>query len=115
MHGNNKTEEELQYAVERGVGTIVLDSFDEIERLQRIAPRQRVMLRVTPGIKPPTHSYIQTGQVDSKFGFAIDDVPRALEEIDELELVGLHAHIGSQIFELEPFEKLAEVLVELGD
>ena len=114
MHGNNKTEEELQYAVERGVGTIVLDSFHEIERLQRIAPRQRVMLRVTPGIKPSTHSYIQTGQVDSKFGFAIDDVPRALEEIGELELVGLHAHIGSQIFELEPFEKLAEVLGELG-
>jgi diaminopimelate decarboxylase len=115
MHGNNKTEEELQYAVERGVGTIVLDSFHEIERLRRIAPRQRVMLRVTPGIKPSTHSYIQTGQVDSKFGFAIEDVPRALEEIGELELVGLHAHIGSQIFELEPFEKLAEVLGGLGE
>src|SRR5215213_3947014 len=78
MHGNNKTGEELEYAVECGVGTIVLDSFDEIDRLQRIAPRQRVMLRVTPGIKPSTHSYIQTGQVDSKFGFAVDDVPQAL-------------------------------------
>ncbi|MGH2838226.1 MAG: diaminopimelate decarboxylase family protein, partial [Thermoleophilaceae bacterium] len=66
MHGNNKTEEELAYAIERGVGTIVLDSFDEIARLQRLNPRQRVMLRVTPGIKPSTHSYIQTGQVDSK-------------------------------------------------
>ena len=115
MHGNNKTEEELVYAVERRVGTIVLDSFHEIERLQRIAPRQRVMLRVTPGIKPSTHSYIQTGQVDSKFGFAIDDVPRALEQLGALELCGLHAHIGSQIFELEPFEKLAEVLGALGD
>ncbi len=114
MHGNNKTGEELRYAVERGVGTVVLDSFDEIERLQGIAPRQRVMLRVTPGIKPSTHSYIQTGQVDSKFGFAIDDVPRALEALGELELTGLHAHIGSQIFELEPFEKLAEVLGALG-
>ena len=62
-----------------GVGTIVVDSFDEIERLERIAPEgQKVMLRVTPGIKPTTHSYIQTGQVDSKFGFAIDDVPRAI-------------------------------------
>ena len=64
LHGNNKTEEELEYAVANGVGTIVVDSFDEIGRLQRIAPRQRVMLRVTPGIKPSTHSYIQTGQVD---------------------------------------------------
>ena len=107
MHGNNKTAEELEYAVERGVGTVVLDSFDEIDRLQRIAPRQRVMLRVTPGIQPSTHSYIQTGQVDSKFGFAIDDVPQALERLGDLELTGLHAHIGSQIFELEPFEKLA--------
>jgi diaminopimelate decarboxylase len=115
MHGNNKTGEELEYAVERGVGTIVLDSFDEIDRLQRIAPRQRVMLRVTPGIEPSTHSYIQTGQVDSKFGFAIDDVPQALERLGDLELTGLHAHIGSQIFELEPFEKLAEVLGGLGD
>jgi diaminopimelate decarboxylase len=115
MHGNNKTDEELEYAVERGVGTIVLDSFGEIDRLQRIAPRQRVMLRVTPGIKPSTHSYIQTGQVDSKFGFAIDDVPQALERLGDLELTGLHAHIGSQIFELEPFEKLAEVLGALGD
>src|SRR3712207_4219161 len=58
MHGNNKTEEELEYAVSKGVGTIVVDSFHEIGRLQRIAPRQRVMLRVTPGIKPSTHSYI---------------------------------------------------------
>src|SRR5688500_9123081 len=115
MHGNNKTEEELAYAVERGVGTIVVDSFDEIGRLHRIAPSQRVMLRVTPGIKPSTHSYIQTGQVDSKFGFGLDDVPRAIEALGSLELCGLHAHIGSQIFELEPFEKLAEVLSALGD
>ena len=115
MHGNNKTGEELEYAIECGVGTIVLDSFDEIGRLRRLAARQRVMLRVTPGIKPSTHAYIQTGQVDSKFGFAIDDVPRALEELGELELSGFHAHIGSQIFELEPFEKVAEVLGALGD
>jgi diaminopimelate decarboxylase len=115
MHGNNKTEEELAYGVERGVGTIVLDSFDEIERVKRLAPGQQVMLRVTPGIKPSTHSYVQTGQVDSKFGFALDDVPRALGQLGDLELTGLHAHIGSQIFELEPFEKVAEVLGALGD
>jgi diaminopimelate decarboxylase len=113
MHGNNKSQAELDYAIERGVGHIVVDSFDEIERLR--GRPQRVLLRVTPGIEASTHSYIQTGQVDSKFGFAIDDVPRALESLDELELAGLHAHIGSQIFELEPFEKLAEVLGGLGD
>jgi diaminopimelate decarboxylase len=116
MHGNNKTEAELRYAVENGVGTIVVDSFDEIERLERIAPEgQKVMLRVTPGIKPTTHSYIQTGQVDSKFGFAIDDVPRAIHAMKNLWLVGLHAHIGSQIFELDVYEKLGEILARVGD
>jgi diaminopimelate decarboxylase len=73
------------------------------------------MLRVTPGIKPSTHSYIQTGQVDSKFGFGIDDVPRAIDAMRRLHLCGLHAHIGSQIFELEAYEKLAEILAGLGD
>src|SRR3954471_17124546 len=116
LHGNNKTEAELRYAVENGVGTIVVDSFDEIARLERIAPEgQKVMLRVTPGIKPTTHSYIQTGQVDSKFGFAIDDIPRAVHAMKDLWLIGLHAHIGSQIFELEAYEKLAEVLSRIGD
>lgn len=118
LHGNNKTEDELRFAVERGVGTIVVDSFDEIERLRRIAGAgQDVMLRVTPGIKPTTHSYIQTGQVDSKFGFGLDDVPRAVDAVAGagLRLVGLHAHIGSQIFELGVYEKLAEVLGEMGE
>jgi diaminopimelate decarboxylase len=116
MHGNNKTEAELRDAVSKGVGTIVIDSFDEIERLQRIAPEgQKVMLRVTPGIRPTTHAYIQTGQVDSKFGFAIEDVPRAIWAMKDLWLVGLHAHIGSQIFDLSVYEKLAEVLSRIGD
>jgi diaminopimelate decarboxylase len=116
LHGNNKTEAELRYAVEQAVGTIVVDSFDEIARLERLAPEgQHVMLRVTPGIKPSTHSYIQTGQVDSKFGFGIDDVPRAIDAMRRLHLCGLHAHIGSQIFELEAYEKLAEILAGLGD
>ncbi|MBX5469280.1 MAG: diaminopimelate decarboxylase [Thermoleophilaceae bacterium] len=115
MHGNNKSEAEIAYAVESGVGHIVADSFDELERLERIAPGQRILLRVTPGIKPSTHSYIQTGQIDSKFGFSVEEVPRAIESIRNLELRGLHAHIGSQIFELEPYEKLVEVLARLGD
>jgi diaminopimelate decarboxylase len=115
MHGNNKTEAEIAYAVREQVGVIVADSFDELDRLERLAPGQRVMLRVTPGIQVTTHSYITTGQVDSKFGFSIEDVPRAVERIDGLELAGLHAHIGSQIFELEPYEKLAELLSGMGD
>ncbi len=115
MHGNNKTPAELDYALEVGVGHIVVDSFDEIERLRGRAVR--VLVRVTPGIKPSTHSYIQTGQEDSKFGFGLDDVQRAVAACAEagLQLDGLHAHIGSQIFELEGFEALAEVLAGIGD
>jgi diaminopimelate decarboxylase len=119
MHGNNKTEAELTMAIERGVGHIVVDSFDEIDRLERLAAGrgQRVMLRVTPGIRPETHSYIQTGQEDSKFGFGLAEVPRALDRCREagLDLCGLHAHIGSQVFELDAYERLAEVLAGLGD
>ena len=115
MHGNNKSPAELEYALEAGVGMIVLDSFDEIERLRGSAAR--VMLRVTPGIEPSTHSYIQTGQEDSKFGFGLDDVPRAVEACAGagLELRGLHAHIGSQIFDLGAFAKLAEILTGMGE
>ena len=74
-------------------------------------------MRVTPGIRPSTHTYIQTGQEDSKFGFRLADVPRAVEACADagLEVRGLHAHIGSQIFELEAFEPVAEVLAGLGD
>jgi diaminopimelate decarboxylase len=118
MHGNNKTEAELGLALERRVGHIVVDSFDELDRLERLARgrSQRVLLRVTPGIKPSTHSYIQTG-ADTKFGFALEEVPQAVERCSEagLDLRGLHAHIGSQILQLEVFEKLAEVLAAIGD
>jgi diaminopimelate decarboxylase len=115
MHGNNKTRAELDYALSAGVGHIVVDSFDEVERLR--GSGARVLLRVTPGIKPSTHSYIQTGQEDSKFGFGLDDVPRAVDAVAGagLELDGLHAHIGSQVFDLEAFERLAEVLSGMGD
>ncbi len=114
MHGNNKSPAELDYAIESGVGHIVVDSFDEIERLR--GREQRILLRVTPGIKPSTHSYIQTGQVDSKFGFPMDEVARAVEACQAagLELRGLHAHIGSQILDVEVFEKLAELLAAMG-
>jgi diaminopimelate decarboxylase len=115
FHGNNKTPAELNYALEAGVGHIVLDSFDEIERLR--GREARVMIRVRPGIEPSTHSYIQTGQEDSKFGFGLDDVPSAVAACAEagLRLDGLHAHIGSQIFELDGLERLADVLSGLGE
>ena len=115
LHGNNKSDAELEQAVDAGVGTIVVDSFEELERLEKLAPGQGIMLRVTPGITPTTHSYITTGQVDSKFGFGMDDMERAIASVGRLELKGLHAHLGSQIFDLSPFEQLAEVLTQLGD
>src|SRR5215210_2027066 len=115
MHGNNKSPAEVDYALESGIGHIVVDSFDEIERLRGRA--QRVLLRVTPGIEPSTHEFIQTGQVDSKFGFQVYEVERAVAACAEagLELCGLHAHIGSQILDVDVFEKLGELLAGMGD
>jgi diaminopimelate decarboxylase len=122
MHGNNKTDAELKLADEAGVGHLILDSFDEIERCERVLSREQdVMIRVTPGIKPSTHTYIQTGQLDSKFGFGLEDgsAERAVRRVlasPMLNLVGLHFHIGSQIFETEPFRLAVESLAELqGD
>lgn len=122
MHGNNKTDKELGLAAASGVGHLIVDSFDEIERCERVmAQTQDVLIRVTPGIKPSTHSFIQTGQLDSKFGFGLEDgsAAKAIERVlasDRLNLVGLHFHIGSQIFEIEPFRLAVEALGELrGD
>jgi diaminopimelate decarboxylase len=121
MHGNNKTEAELQLAFEAGIGYLVLDSFAEIERAERLAARtQDVLIRVTPGIKPSTHSYVQTGQIDSKFGFGLEDglaaeAVRSVRASRRLNLVGIHAHIGSQIFELEPYVRTIELLAGFID
>ena len=118
LHGNNKSEAELEQAVAAGVGHVIVDSFDEIERLERVAVAgQRILLRVTPGIEPETHKAIRTGQEDSKFGIPMRDVERALERIGRsgLELRGLHAHIGSQVFDLDVYESLADVLRQIGD
>ncbi len=120
MHGNNKSDEEILFAARAGVGHLILDSFDEIERCERLLDRpQRVLIRVTPGIKPSTHDYVQTGQLDSKFGFGLEDglAARAIERVlasEVLELVGLHAHIGSQIFELEPYRPAIEAIGSLA-
>jgi diaminopimelate decarboxylase len=121
MHGNNKTEAELRYAFEAGVGHLILDSFDEIERAERITEgRQDVLIRVTPGIRASTHDYISTGGLDSKFGFGLEDglARRAIDAVratSRLRLVGLHAHIGSQVFELEPYVAAIEALAGLWD
>jgi len=121
-HGNNKTRGELSYALDNGIGFIVVDSLDEMGLLESMAAergeRQRILLRITPGVEAHTHHYIQTGQLDSKFGFglaeghAVAAIRRALDS-PHLELVGLHAHIGSQIFELEGFRREIAILVDL--
>ncbi len=119
LHGNNKTRTDLSLAIEAGVGRVICDSFDEIERFDGMLDRpQEVMIRVTPGIKADTHTYIRTGQLDSKFGFGLEDglAARAIEAVRQaanLRLVGLHAHIGSQIYELEPYVKTIEALGRL--
>jgi diaminopimelate decarboxylase len=121
MHGNNKTEQELRLAFDSKIGYLVLDSFSEIELADRLLDRtQEVLIRVTPGIQPSTHSYVQTGQLDSKFGFALDDgqaneAVKRVQASKHLELAGIHAHIGSQIFELEPYVKTIQLLADFVD
>ena len=122
LHGNNKSEEELATALEYGVGRIVVDSFDEIARLGRLldapsgrADRPAVLVRVTPGVEAHTHEFVRTGGEDSKFGFSVASgaaaqAVAALELLPSVELVGVHAHIGSQVFDVSSFEQAAEVL-----
>jgi diaminopimelate decarboxylase len=117
FHGNNKSASELRLAQDSGVGRIVADSFDELDRIAELNLRVKILLRVTPGVEAHTHEYVQTGQEDSKFGFGLAGgaaelaVDRALA-LEGCELVGIHAHIGSQIFEVEPFEVAVAKLAE---
>ena len=121
VHGNNKTIAEIEEAIAAGVDRIVVDSLLELERISAIATvrgvEQPVLLRVTPGVKPDTHGYIQTGQEDSKFGFglnhglALEGVRRACA-LPGVDFAGLHMHIGSQIFALQSYSKAIEVMVE---
>ncbi|OPF50597.1 diaminopimelate decarboxylase [Clostridium baratii] len=122
FHGNNKTLEEIDMGVRLGVGTFVVDNLYEIEQLNQKAKEQdriqNIYLRITPGIEAHTHDYIKTGQIDSKFGFApvgdniINAINRAIK-LENVNLRGLHCHIGSQIFEIEPYEEAAEVMIKL--
>ena len=119
FHGNNKSVAEIESGLDAGIGHFVLDSFEEIERLEAAAAArgrsQDVLVRVTPGVRPNTHDFVQTGQQDSKFGFGLADgraheAVRRLGEAPHLRLVGVHAHIGSQIFELDSYQREVEVL-----
>jgi diaminopimelate decarboxylase len=119
FHGNNKSVAEIEFGLECGIGHFVVDSFEEIERLEDAAAargvRQEVLVRVTPGVRPNTHDFVQTGQQDSKFGFGLSDGLAAeavgrLRDAAHLSLVGIHAHIGSQIFELDSYRREVEVL-----
>ena len=121
LHGNNKSDQEIIEAVEAGVHHIVVDSFDEIDRIEAIhvtgLPAPRVQLRITPGVHVHTHDYVSTGQDDSKFGFnlANGDAQRAVERCrasNAVELVGLHCHIGSQVFSVENFAAAARTMVD---
>jgi diaminopimelate decarboxylase len=122
LHGNNKSIDELATAVLAGVHHVVVDSFDELDRLELLhgegLPVPRVQLRITPGIEAHTHEYVRTGQADSKFGFGLQSgvAEQAVERARRsaaVELVGLHTHIGSQIFAAESFGRAAEVMVQL--
>lgn len=121
FHGNNKTEDELEQAVDADVGRIVVDNIFELETLDRIAEKKgktvNILMRIKPGIDAHTHEFVKTGQIDSKFGFALE-TGEALDAVKEaiacknINLVGLHCHIGSQIFDLDPFELAARVMLE---
>jgi diaminopimelate decarboxylase len=121
MHGNAKSVHELRYARESGVGHIVIDNAGEVERLEAVVgdgPPQPVLLRVTPDVRGRTNDKISTGQADSKFGVSIADAPAVIARLqasEQLDLVGLHMHIGSQILELEPFRRAIEAVADLGD
>ena len=124
FHGNNKSDDELAAALAAGVGRIVADSFDELDRIEAWWPRTgsrppAVLMRVTPGVEAHTHEYIETGADDSKFGFPVASGPpwprpppgRGRRHID---LVGLHCHIGSQIFVLGSYARAAAVVAQLA-
>jgi diaminopimelate decarboxylase len=127
LHGNAKSEAELRMALRHRVGTIVIDNFDEIERLRALIAEgalgdrpegQSVMIRIAPDVRGETHEKISTGQADSKFGFSMADAAEAIEWVSVspgLSMRGLHAHIGSQLLELDPFRRAAHELARLGE
>lgn len=120
FNGNNKTEEELDFAIKNDIGRISVDNFLEVKLISKIAGRYNkhvdVLLRITPGIECHTHEYIQTGQLDSKFGFDLSQLDEVIKDITQnhnnIAIRGLHAHIGSQIFEPQCFHDEIDVLIQ---
>ena len=121
FHGNNKTDADIRFAIEKKVGCFVIDNEDEMFALNEIAGemgvKQKALLRVTPGIDPHTHKKISTGSEESKFGNSIKtgqalEITQKLLHLENIELCGFHCHIGSQIFESEPFKTASEMMLE---
>ncbi|WP_027340005.1 diaminopimelate decarboxylase [Halonatronum saccharophilum] len=121
FHGNNKTASEIRTALDANIGSFVVDNTYELEMLNRLAGEKGleadILLRVTPGIEAHTHSYIQTGQTDSKFGLGIQnglalEAVKEAKDLENVKLKGIHCHIGSQIFKLESFAKAVDVMLE---
>jgi len=120
LHGNAKSDEELELAVERGIGLVVVDNFDDIDRLERIVPagrQQPCLVRVIPGVKAATHASQATGHAGSKFGLMPDDARLAITRIDhstKLRLDGVHTHVGSQLLNVEQLAQAVEPIAKLG-
>jgi len=121
FHGNNKTTDELIYAIESGVGIIVVDNLDELNRLNSIAKDMgkvvNISFRIKPGVDAHTHDFVKTGQIDSKFGFALEngeayEAVKLAKEYNNVNLIEVHCHIGSQIFDVEPFVTAAEIMMD---
>ncbi|MBQ4515306.1 MAG: diaminopimelate decarboxylase [Clostridia bacterium] len=120
FHGNNKTKDELKMALDNGVGRIVVDNLTELSVLNELALSENktvdILFRIKPGIDAHTHSFVMTGQIDSKFGVALEtgeafDIIKTASEMQGINVVGIHCHIGSQIFDLKPFEQAADVMM----
>ena len=120
FHGNNKTIEEIEMALDNSVGRIVVDNVEELERINLFAEKRNitaeVSFRIKPGIEAHTHEFIKTGQIDSKFGFALEtgeaiEIIKKATEFKNINITGLHCHIGSQIFDVNPFVEAAEVMM----
>ena len=126
FHGNNKSQEEIEFALKEKIGTMMVDSEYELDLIEQIAEslntKVRIILRVTPGVDTHTHKYIQTGQVDSKFGISINRVPNFIKKVlskEHISYNGLHFHLGSQIFDLSPYvlaiKEMAKLIKQIKD
>lgn len=118
LHGNAKSDQEIQMALEAGIRAVIVDNFDDLDRIEKLAAKpQKVLLRMIPGITPATHASQVTGGNDSKFGLPPADITRAIARIAAhpmLEFEGIHVHIGSQVLETEPFAEAVKSVAEFG-